>query len=100
MKEFGDGKMEGRDQSVFAVGLTDLEMNESDAYRDKVLGPGIVNTLGFWTDDVDRAYGELKEKGAAVSGPPSDLTPLPGFSVRAFGVEGPDGLPLEIAERR
>ena len=100
MKEFGDGKMEGRDQSVFAVGLTDLEMNESDAYRDKVLGPGIVDTLGFWTDDVDRAYAELKEKGAALSGRPSNLTPLPGLSVRAFELEGPDGLPMEIAERR
>ena len=99
MSEFGDGKTSGGDQVVFAVGLTDLEMNENDAYRDKVLGPGIVDTLGFWTDDVDRAYASLKEAGAAVSGPPADVSPLPGLRVRAFDLEGPDGLPLEVAER-
>ena len=100
MTEFGDGKMEGRNQAVFAVGLTDLEMNENDAHRNKVLGPGIINTLGFWTDDIDRAYASLKEVGVAVSGPPADVTALPGLSVRAFELEGPDGLPLEVAERR
>ena len=100
MPEIGDGNMEGRNQAVFAVGLTDLEMNESDAYRHKVLGPGIIDTVGFWTDDVDRAYASLKEAGVAVSGPPADVTALPGFSLRAFELEGPDGLPLEVAERR
>ena len=92
--------MENRNQAVFSVGITDLEMNETDTYRHKILGPGIVNTLGFWTDDIDRMYYRLKDAGSVVSGPPSDITPLPGLAVRSFDIEGPDGLPLEVAERR
>ena len=100
MREYGEGVVEGRKQATFAVGITDLEMNESDDYRDKQLGPGIVSRLGFWTADVEKAYRELKQSSAAVGGPPSDCVPLPGLSRRAFEVEGPDGMPLEIAERR
>ena len=100
MREFGPGLVEGRKQATLAVGMTDLEMNESDNYRGKVLGPGIVSRLGFWTDDVETAYRDLKQNGVSVGGPPSDRVPAPGQTRRAFDVEGTDGIPMEIAERR
>ena len=100
MTELGDGTMEDRSQAVFKVGITDLEMNETDAYRNKILGSGIVNMLGFWTEDIDQTYHRLKDAGSVVSDPPMDVTPLPGVNIRSFDIEGPDGLPLEVAERR
>jgi catechol 2,3-dioxygenase-like lactoylglutathione lyase family enzyme len=98
MREYGEGEVEGRKQAVFAVGMTDLEMNESDIHRGKRLGAGIVSRLGFWTDDVEGAYEVLTTSGVPVGEPPSDRIPLAGAVRRAFDVEGPDGLPLEIAE--
>jgi catechol 2,3-dioxygenase-like lactoylglutathione lyase family enzyme len=99
LREYGEGVVEGRKQSVFAVGLTDLELNENEAYKHKQFGPGIISRLGFWTDDVEQAYKELKAGGLDVDGPPSERIPLPGMRRLAFFLKGPDGLPLEIAQR-
>ena len=63
------------------------------------MGPGSIRGLGFWTDDVARAYRELVQRGVAVGGPPSDITPLPGMSRRGFTFEGLNGLRLEITQK-
>ena len=90
--------VEGFEESVVAVGLTDLEISQSDATKGKQLGPGAVTPLRFWTDDVEDAYRTLGRRGVAV-GEPSDLAPLPGMRRRAFTFEGLDGLRLEVAQR-
>ena len=90
---------EGRGETVVAVGLTDMEIAENETAERGQFGPGTISGLGFWTDDVERCYRVLKEKGAAVGGPPSERTSLPGIRRLAFSFEGLDGLPLEIAQR-
>ena len=88
----------GTDQWVLMVGLTDLEFNLSEAYKDKQLGAGIVSMFGFWTDDLQQAHSLLAAKGVA----PGDIATrdagLP-YGVRGFTCVDPDGLPIEIAER-
>ena len=91
--------VEGFEESVFAAGMTDLEIAMSESTRGRPLGSGAISSLGFWTDDVVRAYRELVQRGMAVGGPPSDITPLPGMPRRAFTLEGLDGLRLEIAQK-
>jgi catechol 2,3-dioxygenase-like lactoylglutathione lyase family enzyme len=90
------GKIE---EDVFAVGSTDLELWGNRAQPQPAFGPGIVGGLGFWTDNVERAYQRLKEQGVAVGHPPADRATLPGVRRRSFFFEGLDGLPLEIAQR-
>jgi catechol 2,3-dioxygenase-like lactoylglutathione lyase family enzyme len=91
--------VEGFEESVFAAGMTDLELTQSESTRGWSLGPGAISALGFWTDDVAQAYGELTQRGVAVGDPPSVCAPLPGMSRRAFVFAGLDGLRLEIAQR-
>ncbi len=91
--------VEGFEESVFAAGMTDLELTQSESTRGWPVGPGAVGALGFWTDDVAQAYDELAQRGVAVGAPPSTRTPLPGMSRRAFAFEGLDGLRLEIAQK-
>ena len=86
------------EESVFAVGLTDLEISQASAPTGKRFGPGIVTGVGFWTDDVRRAYETLNGKGVAVGGPPSDRSPLPAIRREGFTFEGLDGLPLEVVQ--
>ena len=91
--------VEGFEESVFAVGLTDVEVSQSDANEGRRMGAGAVTSLGFWTDDVEEAYRELGRSGVDVGEPPSDLAPLPGIRRRAFSFEGLEGLRLEVAQR-
>ncbi len=91
--------VEGFEEAVFAAGMTDLEITQSESTRGWPLGPGAVSALGFWTDDIVQAYSELTQRGVVVGDPPSARTPLPGMSRRAFVFEGLDGLRLEIAQR-
>jgi len=99
MEELSTRTIEGVEENVFAVGVTDLEMYALTAPHIPAYGPGIVRSLGFWTDDVDKAYQTLKDAGVAVGVPPSELTPLPGVRKCAFAFLSPDGLPLELAQR-
>ena len=98
MEEYGQRDVEGTDQWVLMVGLTDLEFNLSEAYKDKQLGAGIVSMFGFWTDDLQQAHSLLAAKGVA----PGDIATrdagLP-YAVRSFSCVDPDGLPIEISER-
>ena len=91
--------MEGFEESVFAAGLTDLEVSQTDELAGKKFGSGAVTSLGFWTDDVEDTYGALTDRGVDIAEPPSDLAPLPGMRRRAFSFEGLDGLRLEVAQR-
>jgi len=91
--------VEGFEESVFAAGMTDLELTQSESTRRRQGGPGAVSALGFWTDDIARTYDELAQKGVAVGDPPSVRTPLPGMSRQAFALKGLEDLPLEIAQR-
>ena len=91
--------VEGFEESVFAVGLTDVEVSQSDANEGRRMGAGAVTSLGFWTDDVEEVYRELGRSGVDVGEPPSDLAPLPGIRRRAFSFEGLEGLRLEVAQR-
>ena len=99
LQEHGERDVSGTDQSVLVVGLTDLEMNRSDAYKDKELGPGIVTSLGFWTDDLEQVRQHLHAKGIQVGEVGSTDARFPGVRKRAFRFLDPDGLPLEIAQR-
>ena len=98
LEEYGQRDVEGTDQTVLMVGLTDLEFNLSEAYKDKQLGAGIVSMFGFWTDDLQQAHSLLAAKGVA----PGDIATrdagLP-YAVRSFSCVDPDGLPIEISER-
>ena len=98
MEEYGQRDVEGTDQWVLMVGLTDLEFNLSEAYKDKQLGAGIVSMLGFWTDDVERAHRLLAAKGMALGEIATRGAGLP-YAVRSFSCVDPDGLPIEVAER-
>ena len=98
LEEISSRTVEGAEERVFAVGVTDIEMYAFAEKLQPTYGPGIVHSLGFWTDDVDQAYWALKDAGVAVGAPPSELTPLPGVRKRAFTFQGPDGLPLELAQ--
>ena len=88
----------GQTSGFLMVGLTDLEFNLSEAYKDKQLGAGIVSMFGFWTDDCQQAHSLLAAMGVA----PGDIATrdagLP-YAVRSFSCVDPDGLPIEISER-
>ena len=94
----GSATLEGTDQTVLMVGLSDLEFNLSEAYRDKQLGAGIVSTLGFWTDDVEEARSLLAAQGVPLGDVATRDAGLP-WAVRSFRCVDPDGLPIEVAQR-
>ena len=98
LEEYGQRDVEGTDQTVLMVGLSDLEFNLSEAYRDKQLGAGIVSTLGFWTDDVEEARSLLAAAGVALGEVATRDAGLP-WAARGFRCVDPDGLPIEVAER-
>ena len=83
-------------QSAFAIGGTDLELA---THAGGTAGPTTVRELGFWTDDVDCAYGMLKDSGVAIDGPPSEGVAPPHIRSRAIALQGPDGLAMAIAQR-
>ena len=96
----GEGDMpEGSEEAIFAAGLADLEISQNPAAAGRRYGAGTVTSMGFWTDDVDQAYGTMQDRGASVGGPPAQIAALPGVSRRAFTFEGLNGLRLEIAQR-
>ena len=90
--------VEGFEESIFAAGLTELEITRSEGMAGRRLGPGAVTSLGFWTEDVEAAHKILLEKGLT-PGEPLDLAPLPGMHRRALEFEGIDGLRMEVAQR-
>lgn len=96
-REAGLALEPGFAQSAFAIGGTDLEL--ATHASGATAGPTTVRELGFWTDDVDRAYRILKDGGGAVGDPPSEGVTPPHIRSRAIALRGPDGLLMAIAQR-
>ena len=95
-REPGQAVEAGFAQSAYAVGGTDIELASKATVGP--IKPGTIRQLGFWTDDIDGAYGSLMDRGVALDRPPSEWTPLPGMRRRAFSLQGPDGLRIQIAQ--
>ena len=87
----------GAEESVFAVGCTDLEIWMNPDVR--TLQPSTVSRLGFWTDDVDYAYQVLKDRGVALDTLTTESAPSPHIRRRAFTFRDPEGRSLQIAQR-
>ena len=88
------GDAEERD---FVIGCTELEMWSRPGQG--AVKPGLVRSLGFWTDDVEHAYKVLVDRGVVPEGPPADWTPFPHIRRRAFTLRDPDGFLLQVAQR-
>jgi catechol 2,3-dioxygenase-like lactoylglutathione lyase family enzyme len=95
-REAGLSLEPGFAQSAFAVGGTDIELA---THAGGTAGPTTVRELGFWTDDIDRAYRLLKDRGVAVDGCPSEETAPPHVRSRALALRSPDGLAMAIVQR-
>ena len=81
----------------FVIGCTELEMWTKPAQD--ALRPGLVRSLGFWTDDVEHTFKVLVDRDVVPEGPPADWTPFPHIRRRAFTFRDPDGFLLQVAER-
>lgn len=95
-REEGQVVVPGFAQSAFAVGGTDIELAVYDTQTP--VRPDAVRQLGFATDDVDRAFRDLQDRGLVLDGPPAEQAPLPGLRQRAFTLRSPDGLQIQIAQ--
>ncbi|NKB68289.1 MAG: hypothetical protein GKR89_14600 [Candidatus Latescibacteria bacterium] len=95
-REQGQAVVPGFAQSAFAVGGTDIELAVYDTQAP--VAPGIIRQLGFISDDIDRTFGELRDNGVALDGPPTEQSPLPGVRHSAFTLQAPDGLQIKIAQ--
>ena len=98
LEEYGQRDVEGTDQWVLMVGLTDLEFNLSEAYKDKQLGAGIVSMFGFWTDDVERSP-QVAGSGRGGRGRDRGEGCWAAVWRAELHVCGPGRVPIEIAER-
>ena len=87
----------GAEESVFAVGCTDLEIWMNPDVR--ALQPSTVSRLGFWTDDVDYAYQVLKDRGVALDTLTTESVTSPHIRRHAFTLRDPEGRSLQIAQR-
>jgi catechol 2,3-dioxygenase-like lactoylglutathione lyase family enzyme len=96
-RESGQAVAPGFAQSAFAIGGTDIEL--ATCPPGNTVAPLAIRQIGFWTNDLDRTYHLLRQRGAPSDGPPSNWTPLPGIAHRAFSLAGPDGLNILIAQR-
>ena len=92
--------IEGFEESTFGAGMTELEVSRSDVVRGRTLGPGSIRGLGFWTDDVDKTFRALVDRGLQVDGEPADRSPLPDVPRRGFTFRGLGGMTLEVAQRQ
>ena len=80
---------------VFVAGLCDIELGtRKDGSNADRLGPGVVGSLGLWSDDVD---GLAKEIGHPE--PPAQRDLALGVPIRSITLDVGDGLPLEVAQR-
>ena len=80
---------------VFVAGLCDIELGtRKDGANADRLGPGVVGSLGLWSDDVD---GLAKEIGHPE--PPAERDLALGVPIRSITLDVGDGLPLEVAQR-
>ena len=91
--------VEGFQESIMGAGMTELEVQQSDASRDRKLGPGVISGIGFWSDDMESTYQALKQSGELkIDRPPRDLSPLPTIQRPGFCFSGLGGLRLEISQ--
>ena len=79
---------------VFVAGLCDLELDAKKNGDSDRVGPGVVGSIGLWTDDVD---GLAKEIGHP--DPPTERDLALGVTIRSITLDVGDGLPVEVAQR-
>ena len=89
----------GYEEATFGAGMTELEVSQADVTRGRTVGPGSIRAMGFWTDDVNQAYGTLVSRGLAIEAEPGPRSPLPEVPRRGFTFKGLGGMLLEIAQR-
>ena len=79
----------------FILGLASKESGE-EMHGLQLRGQGIPKAeLVLWTDDVDRAYKELLDKGIASISPPHTFL----GSLRSTWIMDPDGNPIQIVTK-
>ena len=79
---------------VFVAGLCDLELDAKKNGDSDRFGPGVVGSIGLWTDDVD---GLAKDIGHP--DPPTERELALGVPMRSITLDVGDGLPVEVAQR-
>jgi lactoylglutathione lyase len=90
-------RFESPEWTEFETGVTVLALHgggkgKADA-GERVAGTA---SIGFYVDDLNREYNELKAKGGVFTMPPTDRE---GEGIRLSVCLDPDGLPISIAQR-
>ena len=92
-------KNEDSDELVFAIGMTDIEFSVPHENPREEYGPGIVQRLGFWTDNVDNVYKHLIKEGIKTSKVSTNEEMVGNYQTRPLTVLDPDGLPIDICQK-
>ena len=89
---------ESPDWSEFKTGKTVLALHGGGKPESRTFSPTAgTASIGFYVDNLDAKYEELKGNGVVFSMPPSDRDEE---GIKLAVCQVPDGLPISIAERK